>query len=474
MRRSRQRCVAGDVCATEAHGDDFVFVGVETDLEWARRQGSCRYWIGSSSGRVMGSGLRQTRVTKRFWLGNWTRTCVGLAHLEWRTRRGKIWLRDGDKTPLNEIEEHSFRSTAARAHYLAWDRPDLAFASKEWCRRMSAPTSAHSARCPGICYCRLNTTRTLMCLRTRIAGGVWPLGGAPRRRSNEGLHLIKHWRSTQKAVALSSAEAELCGIVRGTTEALGIQSVGQHLGLSMPLSVHGDSAAPVGLCKRAGVGWVTHLGSKETFDCSKSQVMQTQPTRWRNTFLEVSWIGMWPVPRWRKWLDEQSRRRRRSCTCSLKRETCPTVRDDLVGAPNCLHSLSEPPSPQLAAIVMMIFVRSTALVVMTQTAAAQFWWSQAPEFLFTHRSQCWRTSSPVSHDVLLSKPCTRKQLMCGVTLAQVASAWKIHRRRRPPGRLCEAECVGVADGSSQVFRRDPSLVWHDWRSKWRCLGIHKS
>ena len=90
-----------------------------------------------------------------------------------------------------------------------------------------------------------------------------------------GLHLIKHWRSTQKAVTLSSAEAELCGIVKGTTEALGIQSVGQHLGLSMARSVH----APVGLCKRAGIGWVRHLGSKETFDCSKSQVMQTERTR---------------------------------------------------------------------------------------------------------------------------------------------------------------------------------------------------
>ena len=51
------------------------------------------------------------------------------------------------------------------------------------------------------------------------------------------------------------------------------------------------------------------------------------------------------LPRWRNWLDEQSRRRRRSCTCSLKRESCPTVRDDLVGAPNCLHTFSEHPSP---------------------------------------------------------------------------------------------------------------------------------
>ena len=35
-----------------------------------------------------------------------------------------------------------FRSFAARANYLAMDRPDLAQATKELCRRMSAPRAA--------------------------------------------------------------------------------------------------------------------------------------------------------------------------------------------------------------------------------------------------------------------------------------------------------------------------------------------
>ena len=60
-------------------------------------------------------------------------------------------------------------------------------------------------------------------------------------------------------VTLSSAAAELCGIVKGTTEALGIQSVGRDFGLSMSLSIHTDSAAAVGICKRAGIGRVRHL-----------------------------------------------------------------------------------------------------------------------------------------------------------------------------------------------------------------------
>ena len=52
-----------------------------------------------------------------------------------------------------------------------------------------------------------------------------------------GSHLIKNWNSTQMAVTLSDAEAELCGIVKCTTESLGIQSVGRDFGLSMALSI---------------------------------------------------------------------------------------------------------------------------------------------------------------------------------------------------------------------------------------------
>ena len=43
------------------------------------------------------------------------------------------------ETPLSSQEAALFRATAARANYLALDRPDVAFAAKELCRRMSAP-----------------------------------------------------------------------------------------------------------------------------------------------------------------------------------------------------------------------------------------------------------------------------------------------------------------------------------------------
>ena len=88
-----------------------------------------------------------------------------------------------------------------------------------------------------------------MATRRSTSGGV----------AVRGTHLIKHWSCTQRAVTLSSAEAELYGLVKGTTEALGIQSWGLDLGLTMNLRIHADSAAAIGICRRSGIGRVRHL-----------------------------------------------------------------------------------------------------------------------------------------------------------------------------------------------------------------------
>ena len=48
--------------------------------------------------------------------------------------------------------------------------------------------------------------------RRSTSGGIWMMGE----------HCIKTWSATQHAIALSSAEAELYGVVRGATEALGM------------------------------------------------------------------------------------------------------------------------------------------------------------------------------------------------------------------------------------------------------------
>ena len=60
-------------------------------------------------------------------------------------------------------------------------------------------------------------------------------------------------------MSLSSAEAELYGLVKGMTEALGMQAWGRDLGLEMAVRMHADPAAAIGICRRSGIGRVRHL-----------------------------------------------------------------------------------------------------------------------------------------------------------------------------------------------------------------------
>ena len=74
-----------------------------------------------------------------------------------------------------------------------------------------------------------------------------------------GGHTIKTWSSTQTIVALSSAEAELTGLSKGGMHGIGLQSLCRDLGLNLPLRLHSDSTAAIGVCRRRGLGRIRHL-----------------------------------------------------------------------------------------------------------------------------------------------------------------------------------------------------------------------
>ena len=73
--------------------------------------------------------------------------------------------------------------------------------------------------------------------------------------------MVKHWSSTQKVLTLSSGEAELAGIVKGTAEALGLRSLAADLGMELKIQMYADSSAAIGICRRAGIGRVRHLAT---------------------------------------------------------------------------------------------------------------------------------------------------------------------------------------------------------------------
>jgi hypothetical protein len=178
---------------------------------------------------------------------------------------------EAEEELLDEADTRWFRSGAARANYLAMDRPDLSFATKELCRRMSAPVTADAAALRRVARYLADEPRLVYLFEwqmesefnafvdTDFAGCVKTRKSTSGGCAMMGSHLIKHWSTTQKVVTLSSGEAELAGIVKGTAEALGLQSLAVDLGCEVKVRVHADSAAAIGICKRSGIGRVRHL-----------------------------------------------------------------------------------------------------------------------------------------------------------------------------------------------------------------------
>eukprot|EP00972_Heterocapsa_arctica_P110419 16256349-Heterocapsa_arctica.AAC.1 len=69
-----------------------------------------------------------------------------------------------------------------------------------------------------------------------------------------GSRCIQTRSTTQSVIALFSGEAELYGIVKGASAALGFQSIANDLGTKLEVDNFSDSAAAKGMVRRTGLG----------------------------------------------------------------------------------------------------------------------------------------------------------------------------------------------------------------------------
>ena len=164
-----------------------------------------------------------------------------------------------------------FRGAAARGNYLAADRADSQFAHKEICRSMATPTAQSWVALKRTCRFlkgrpRLVYLYPVQCVDKLDVYTDTDWAGCPRTRKSTsggsimlGRHVVKHWSSTQSSTALSSGEAEFNGVVRGSGQGLGYQSLLADLGIQLPLRVWTDSSAALGICNRQGLGKLRHL-----------------------------------------------------------------------------------------------------------------------------------------------------------------------------------------------------------------------
>jgi hypothetical protein len=273
------------------HGDDFFAAGTAKALDWFEKTLLTRF-EGKVKGRLKACGdeLRiLNRIVRRTGAGyEWeadqrhAELLIAGAGLTEDSRPlsnpgRKLNAKELETEPelLDEAAASDFRARAARANFMACDRPDVAFAVKELCRGMSAPTTRDADALKRLSRYLLGRPRLVLhfawqtrpallevfsdsdwagCIRTRKS----TTGGALMR----GRHVLKTWSGTQATIALSSAEAELIAAVRAAAEGLAVRSLVRDFGLDCGLRIHVDSSAAIGICKRTGVGKIRHLDTR--------------------------------------------------------------------------------------------------------------------------------------------------------------------------------------------------------------------
>ena len=161
---------------------------------------------------------------------------------------------DGDALSADEVTR--YRRIAARLNFLAQDRINIVFATKEATRRMTSSTKddwnklvrigRHFVRYPRVVnwFEYQNESENIApCTDSDWAGCRRSTSGGCIHREP---HMLKFWSKTQAVVALSSAEAELGAAEKASEEVLGMMSLWKDVGETTRGHVMGDAMPQLG------------------------------------------------------------------------------------------------------------------------------------------------------------------------------------------------------------------------------------
>ena len=277
---------------TSVHSDDFTTAGSKKNLDWLKQQLRSKYEL--KEGARLGAGVeddKEGRVLNRVvrWTPQGTtyeadprqhEKLIAELGLEGARSVSTPVVRPSPSALAEDCELEAkktthFRGLAARCNYLAADRPDCAYAAKEICRWMSAPTDLGLQGLKRMARYLVGSPRLVWHYRWQDVQNFdvysdtdW--AGCPKTRKSTsggcvmvGTHLIKAWSSTQPNIALSSGEAQVVGVTRACAIALGFRSLLSDLGIRKTAGrVWTDSSAAIGICKRQGLGKLRHLDTQ--------------------------------------------------------------------------------------------------------------------------------------------------------------------------------------------------------------------
>ena len=238
------------------HGDDFVSVGEHVDLDWMKEKLKERFEVKTKlvGGEATQGEVREARILNRIirrtesgWEYEADQRHADLIVKETGARHADLIVKEtgaekssslthpgGEKKTIDEEEKSEelfgseatrFRAVAARANYLAADRPDIQYAVKEICRKMSKPAKGDWQKLIRLGRYLKGAPRCVLEYRWQdptvapsgYSDSDWAGGRRTGKSTSGGLimmgrHLVKSWSRTQDSVTLSSAEAELVHI----------------------------------------------------------------------------------------------------------------------------------------------------------------------------------------------------------------------------------------------------------------------
>ena len=272
--------------ATLVHGDDCMSSGYLTDMKWLESELAKRFEIktqviGHEKG-CAAEGKILNRVVRATEMGY---------ELEADPRHGELIVEALNLTEAKgvatagvddpEVEEDeeltgqdvfTYRSLSARANYLAIDQPDLMFACKELCRKMSKPTMQAWGRLIRLGKYLKNHPRVIWHFDWQdpikevemFTDANWAGCHSTRKSTSGGVamigtHPIRMYSKTQSLIALSSPESEFYGTLKAATEGIGMLSLLEDLGQKLKLTMKVDASAALGVIQRRGVGKIRHL-----------------------------------------------------------------------------------------------------------------------------------------------------------------------------------------------------------------------
>ena len=269
------------------HGDDFLAGGDVESLEWMRSEIQKKYEVKSGiiSGREE-DGKEMSVLNRTIRWEN-----EGLSYEPDRRHAAEIVRGlglEGSKeigTPaeasevpkengvkMNGAKATAYRSIAARCNYLALDRIDIQYATKQCCKSMANPMEGDWAklrrlgryiksRPSCISYFRWQEKQNEMSV---FADSDWAGDRADRKSTSGGMimmgnHLIKAWSKDQENIALSSGEAELYAACLVGVQGKGIKSFAKDMDIELKIHMYVDASAAIGVIQRQGLGKLRHV-----------------------------------------------------------------------------------------------------------------------------------------------------------------------------------------------------------------------